>query len=117
MNPEMAMVVKRNEEREALRSVIQQWNANRLDLFELSQPNEVFPLFVIVMYHTFWEDRFSVWQTVQPNSQWVVNEIALNGAYARVETSEIWRRRMIINVYLLVYFQYSMWQFSHPVIS
>lgn len=41
MNPEMAMVMKRNEEREALRSVIQQWNANRLDLFELSEPNEV----------------------------------------------------------------------------
>lgn len=28
-------------EREALRSVIQQWNANRLDLFELSEPDEV----------------------------------------------------------------------------
>ncbi|XP_043275728.1 afadin isoform X7 [Venturia canescens] len=27
-------------EREALRGVIQQWNANRLDLFELSEPNE-----------------------------------------------------------------------------
>lgn len=32
--------MKRHEEREALRSVIQQWNANRLDLFELSEPNE-----------------------------------------------------------------------------
>jgi hypothetical protein len=41
MNQEMAMVVRRNEEREALRGVIQQWNANRLDLFELSEPNEV----------------------------------------------------------------------------
>jgi hypothetical protein len=41
MNPEMAMVVRRTEEREALRSVIAQWNANRLDLFELSEPNEV----------------------------------------------------------------------------
>nr|XP_024215475.1 afadin isoform X1 [Halyomorpha halys] len=40
MNPEMAMVVRRNEEREALRSVIAQWNANRLDLFELSEPNQ-----------------------------------------------------------------------------
>lgn len=28
-------------EREALRNVINQWNANRLDLFELSEPNEV----------------------------------------------------------------------------
>lgn len=27
-------------EREALRNMIQQWNANRLDLFELSEPNE-----------------------------------------------------------------------------
>ncbi|XP_014251029.1 afadin isoform X2 [Cimex lectularius] len=40
MNQEMAMVVRRNEEREALRSVIAQWNANRLDLFELSEPNQ-----------------------------------------------------------------------------
>lgn len=31
---------KRMLEREALRSVIQQWNANRLDLFELSEPDE-----------------------------------------------------------------------------
>lgn len=28
-------------EREALRNVIAQWNANRLDIFELSEPNEV----------------------------------------------------------------------------
>lgn len=32
---------QRIAEREALRSVIQQWNANRLDLFELSEPDEV----------------------------------------------------------------------------
>ncbi|KAL4708426.1 hypothetical protein ACJJTC_019662 [Scirpophaga incertulas] len=31
---------KRMLEREALRTMIQQWNANRLDLFELSEPNE-----------------------------------------------------------------------------
>uniref|UniRef100_A0A1B0CFZ8 Ras-associating domain-containing protein n=1 Tax=Lutzomyia longipalpis TaxID=7200 RepID=A0A1B0CFZ8_LUTLO len=31
---------KRLLDREALRSVIQQWNANRLDLFELSEPDE-----------------------------------------------------------------------------
>ncbi|XP_051158699.1 afadin isoform X2 [Leptopilina boulardi] len=30
----------RRAERETLRGVIQQWNANRLDLFELSEPNE-----------------------------------------------------------------------------
>lgn len=28
-------------ERENLRNIIQQWNANRLDLFEISEPNEV----------------------------------------------------------------------------
>lgn len=32
---------KRMLEREALRNMIQQWNANRLDLFALSEPNEV----------------------------------------------------------------------------
>ena len=53
MNPEMAMVVKRNEEREALRSVIQQWNANRLDLFELSEPNEVLPLDGLYLPHLY----------------------------------------------------------------
>ncbi|XP_057667342.1 afadin isoform X4 [Diorhabda carinulata] len=31
---------RRALEREALRNVINQWNANRLDLFELSEPNE-----------------------------------------------------------------------------
>lgn len=41
MNAEMSLVMKKNEEREALRGVIQQWNANRLDLFELSEPNDV----------------------------------------------------------------------------
>lgn len=37
----MSLNEKRMLDREALRSVIQQWNANRLDLFELSEPNEV----------------------------------------------------------------------------
>lgn len=37
----MAATEKRMLDREALRSVIQQWNANRLDLFELSEPDEV----------------------------------------------------------------------------
>lgn len=37
---------KRMLEREALRSVIQQWNANRLDLFELSEPDEVVKYFI-----------------------------------------------------------------------
>ncbi|XP_015600396.1 uncharacterized protein LOC107270166 isoform X1 [Cephus cinctus] len=35
-----AEVANKKAEREALRGVIQQWNANRLDLFELSEPNE-----------------------------------------------------------------------------
>lgn len=34
-------IANKRAEREALRGVIQQWNANRLDLFELSEPNEV----------------------------------------------------------------------------
>ncbi|KYM83311.1 Afadin [Atta colombica] len=33
-------LVNKKAERDALRGVIQQWNANRLDLFELSEPNE-----------------------------------------------------------------------------
>jgi afadin len=36
----MSLNEKRMLDREALRSVIQQWNANRLDLFELSEPSE-----------------------------------------------------------------------------
>lgn len=32
---------KKMLDREAVRSVIQQWNANRLDLFALSEPDEV----------------------------------------------------------------------------
>ncbi|XP_066594478.1 afadin isoform X7 [Prorops nasuta] len=35
-----AEAANKKAEREALRGVIQQWNANRLDLFELSEPNE-----------------------------------------------------------------------------
>ncbi|XP_064119652.1 afadin-like isoform X5 [Macrobrachium nipponense] len=34
------MSVRRMQERENLRHIIQQWNANRLDLFEISEPNE-----------------------------------------------------------------------------
>ncbi|XP_023710210.1 uncharacterized protein LOC111865986 isoform X4 [Cryptotermes secundus] len=40
MNPAEAAVAKKQQERETLRNVIAQWNANRLDLFELSEPNE-----------------------------------------------------------------------------
>ena len=32
---------QRAQERENLRNIIAQWNANRLDLFEISEPNEV----------------------------------------------------------------------------
>lgn len=35
---------KMEREREQLKSIIDEWNVNRLDLFELSQPNEVSPL-------------------------------------------------------------------------
>ena len=31
----------RAQERESLRLIIQQWNSNRLDLFEISEPDEV----------------------------------------------------------------------------
>jgi hypothetical protein len=43
MNPVEAAgaAAKKQQERETLRNVIAQWNANRLDLFELSEPNEV----------------------------------------------------------------------------
>jgi afadin len=45
MNPmEAAVAAKKQQEWETLRSVIAQWNANRLDLFELSEPNEVSPV-------------------------------------------------------------------------
>ena len=37
----MDAAAKKAADREALRHVIQQWNANRLDIFELSEPNEV----------------------------------------------------------------------------
>ena len=40
---------KRMLDREALRSVIQQWNANRLDLFELSEPDEV-SIFLLLVF-------------------------------------------------------------------
>ncbi|XP_052123396.1 afadin [Frankliniella occidentalis] len=36
----MDAAAKKAADREALRHVIQQWNANRLDIFELSEPNE-----------------------------------------------------------------------------
>lgn len=36
-----AITARRAQERENLRHIIQQWNANRLDLFEISEPNEV----------------------------------------------------------------------------
>lgn len=35
------VAAKRAAEREQWRSIIQQWNSDRLDLFELSEPNEV----------------------------------------------------------------------------
>lgn len=35
-----AITARRAQERENLRHIIQQWNANRLDLFEISEPNE-----------------------------------------------------------------------------
>lgn len=37
------------QSRETLRQLIAQWNANRLDLFEISEPNEVTLLTVKIM--------------------------------------------------------------------
>lgn len=38
-------VVNTPQTRENLRQLIAQWNANRLDLFEISEPNEVIIIF------------------------------------------------------------------------
>ncbi|XP_069950170.1 afadin-like isoform X2 [Cherax quadricarinatus] len=40
MGDDAAAAARRVQERENLRHIIQQWNANRLDLFEISEPNE-----------------------------------------------------------------------------
>lgn len=39
--PDMEYEDRKWRDREALRHIIGQWNANRLDLFSLSEPNEV----------------------------------------------------------------------------
>lgn len=39
--PAMEFEDRKWRDREALRHIIGQWNANRLDLFSLSEPNEV----------------------------------------------------------------------------
>lgn len=44
---------RRALEREALRNVINQWNANRLDLFELSMPNEVKLIFLYLCLNIY----------------------------------------------------------------
>ena len=41
--PDMEYEDRKWRDREALRHIITQWNANRLDLFSLSEPNEVAP--------------------------------------------------------------------------
>lgn len=48
-----AEAASKKAEREALRGVIQQWNANRLDLFELSEPNEVSFFFLLLLSVTY----------------------------------------------------------------
>jgi len=42
-------------DRAKLCQTISQWNMNRLDLFEISQPNEVCPLHVIFLVRHFME--------------------------------------------------------------
>ncbi|CAO1424821.1 unnamed protein product [Diamesa hyperborea] len=47
----MSLNEKRMLDREALRSVIQQWNANRLDLFELSEPNDMLEFHGVMRFY------------------------------------------------------------------
>lgn len=56
----MAATEKRMLDREALRSVIQQWNANRLDLFELSEPDEVSQISLTdhISYYKYYQHFF-----------------------------------------------------------
>lgn len=37
----MEVIRTRQEERDYLRKLIAEWNASRLDIFEISEPNEV----------------------------------------------------------------------------
>ncbi len=48
-------------EREHLRAIIAQWNANRLDLFEISEPNEVSHMMMMM--------ERSCWQCCHNNTQ------------------------------------------------
>ena len=41
MDPAEQMKLKKQQDLETLRNILTAWNANRLDLFELSMPNEV----------------------------------------------------------------------------
>lgn len=52
-------LANKKAEREALRGVIQQWNANRLDLFELSEPNEVSTIAVTAATVPIFQRNFS----------------------------------------------------------
>ena len=45
----------KEEERQKLTALIKEWNANRLDLFALSQPNEVNSMAKIyILFKSFW---------------------------------------------------------------
>ena len=52
-NQQQAEYARKMADLETLRHIIGQWNANRLDLFELSMPNEVGPYFLATYFIFF----------------------------------------------------------------
>lgn len=55
-------VVNTPQTRENLRQLIAQWNANRLDLFEISEPNEVinyvFYLKIVILHGIIFQEGY-----------------------------------------------------------
>jgi len=49
--PAMEFEERKWRDREALRQIIGQWNANRLDLFSLSEPNDVRSFLLLYFEH------------------------------------------------------------------
>ena len=62
------MDMTKAQERENLRNIIQQWNANRLDLFEISEPNEVLRYIHghFVFIHTVYTRLFIIYTPCLP---------------------------------------------------
>lgn len=81
---------KRMAEREALRSVIQQWNANRLDLFELSEPDEVNIFIDFDSFLSFYYRRFNYVNRIIPNLYLTISLI-------RTEPAVPWRYEILFS--------------------